>query len=415
MKKLKNCLKKTIFIIGTITTVTITVAVLLFVVLKIRNSSEYNFSYNDGPYIFYLNDSTVKSVIAGEDADGECVFSEKNICLNDSAPVNKSAEFFPAGFIPSESFASPGEFEFFSERIAALSDIHGSYNHFKALLRANEIIDDSLSWIWGNGQLVIAGDVFDKGPHVTECLWLIKKLECQAEESGGKVHLLLGNHETYILKGNSEYCDVKYREICDRLFIDYDQLYGRDTYLGKWLRTKTAVVRINKNLFVHGGISDMIIDSRLSVDDINRTLHTWLNSDHLINSGSGFADTVKKITSFLGPLEYRGYYNANPFNRGQSSKYSNQLADSALAYYNAEHIIAGHTIVKEIKGLFDNRIIAVDTAFPEDDVIKKNSDCQMLIIENDNYYKADMNGKRELLFSGIGQSSDRHGSDYAAE
>jgi len=59
---------------------------------------------------------------------------------------------------------------------------------------------------------------------------LIKKLEVQANKQGGKLHLLLGNHERLILDGITQHVDIKYRAICDKLLINYNQLYGSDTY-----------------------------------------------------------------------------------------------------------------------------------------------------------------------------------------
>lgn len=404
MKCFKTGLKRLVYIVGYITTISIIISILLFAFLKIKYSEKYNFSYNDGPYVFYLNDSSIKSIIVDKAENKDFYIKEETINLNDSTLINKSIRYLPAGFKPSEKFTKSGEFQFYSERIAAISDLHGSYNHLKSILKSNKIIDDSLNWNWGKGHLVVIGDVFDKGPSVTECFWLIKKLEAQADEKGGKVHLLLGNHEMYILRGNSSYIDVKYREICDRLLIRYDQLYGPDTYLGKWLRTKMTVVQINKNLFVHGGISDKIIENHLSLSDINRYMFTYFELNHFINSRPGFIDTLKNLICVLGPLEYKGYFNANLINRGESSRYSDQMADSVLHHFNIEHIIVGHTIVKDIKGLFDNRLIAIDKALPEDDITKKNSDCQMLIIENSNYYRADINGKKKLLFSDTDRS-----------
>jgi len=80
-------------------------------------------------------------------------------------------------------------------RIMALSDIHGEYEHLCEILINSGVVDDKLYWVWGDGHLVIVGDVFDRGDKVTECLWLIYRLETEAKKYGGRVHFLLGNHE----------------------------------------------------------------------------------------------------------------------------------------------------------------------------------------------------------------------------
>jgi hypothetical protein len=398
MRNFRTVFKKVVYVTGYLTIILIIISVFLLGFLKIKNSENYSFSYNDGPYLFYLNDTIIKSLLIEDSPEGNFNLKEETFNLNDSTSTRSSGKYLPAGFKRGEKFSRSGEYQFYAEKIAAISDIHGSYNHFTSILKSNKIIDDSLNWNWGNGHLVIVGDVFDKGPGVTESLWLIKKLEIQSAEKGGKVHLLLGNHESYILRGNSSFIDVKYREICNRLFICYDQLYGPDTYIGKWLRSKMTMVKINENLFVHGGISDKIIEDRLTISNINRCMFRYINSSHFINSGAGFIDTIKDLTSSSGPLEYRGYFNANLINRGSSSRYSIHKIDSVLTLLKVNHIIVGHTIVKNIIGLFNNNIIAIDKSFPENDIIKENSDGQILLIEDTRYYRADIKGNKELLF-----------------
>ena len=94
-------------------------------------------------------------------------------------------------------------------KIAALSDIHGQYDLVIKLFKNNKIIDDNLNWIFGDGHLVITGDIFDRGDTVNEVLWFIYKLEAQAENNGGRVHYLLGNHEYMIFYNDLRYIHEK--------------------------------------------------------------------------------------------------------------------------------------------------------------------------------------------------------------
>jgi fructose-1,6-bisphosphatase len=64
-------------------------------------------------------------------------------------------------------------------RIVALSDIHGQYGLLVRLLRAHQVIDAQDRWALGKDTLVIAGDVFDRGPQVTEAFWLLYGLQQQ--------------------------------------------------------------------------------------------------------------------------------------------------------------------------------------------------------------------------------------------
>lgn len=399
MKSIKTILSRIIHIIGLITSILLVCLIMFYIYKKITNPRNGKFSYDDGPYILYLNDTIIKSIVIEQNLNENFTISEITINIKEKDDLIQAGKYLPAGFVPFENFQFSNETQYEAEKIAAVGDIHGSFHSFMALLKANKIIDNSSNWNWGKGHLVITGDVFDKGPNVTQSLWLIKKLEMQATDQGGKVHLLLGNHDIYKLNGNSDFTDAKYNAISSKLLVSYDKLFGSDTYLGKWLRTKSVVVKINKNLFVHGGISKTIIDNKLSQTAINKYFNIWINSAHLFKYEIKTRDTISLLASYLGPLEYRGYFNKNFFNAGQSSSISDQLIGKILTSFTANHIIVGHTIVKRIKGLFDNKIVAINVEFPKNDILKKDSDCQMLIIEGANYYISGLDGEKILLFS----------------
>ncbi|HBN90745.1 MAG TPA: metallophosphoesterase, partial [Rheinheimera sp.] len=82
-----------------------------------------------------------------------------------------------------------------TDTVAVISDIHGQYDLMKKLLSAHAVVNADANWSFGQGHLVVIGDVMDRGDKVTEILWWLYQLEQQAEAAGGKVHLLLGNHE----------------------------------------------------------------------------------------------------------------------------------------------------------------------------------------------------------------------------
>ncbi len=124
--------------------------------------------------------------------------------------------------------------------IFVIGDIHGKYNALVNLLMNNKIIDTELKWIFGEGQLVLLGDVFDRGGFVTEMLWFLYELEIQARNSGGNVHLLLGNHEIMALTGDHRYVNYKYNYFTQYTQIYYFQLFEKNTVLGRWLRSQNA-------------------------------------------------------------------------------------------------------------------------------------------------------------------------------
>lgn len=265
------------------------------------------------------------------------------------------------------------------KKIAALSDIHGQFDLLIHLLKNNQIIDKNLNWNFAEGHLVITGDIFDRGDKVNELLWLIYKLENQAKDKGGRVHYLLGNHEYMILQNDLRYLTDKYVSSSKLLGIDYDKLYGNKTIIGRWLRSKPAIIKLNNIVFTHGGVSEKFLEKYgLDLDSIN----TMMRKNNI------YTKEQLKSTDY-----YDLYYGKNSliWYRGYFESYKTNLTDSdldkVLKLLNAKTIIVGHTTQEEIVSLFNNKIFGVDSG------IKYGLDGEILIIKNKKFYRGTLNGK----------------------
>ena len=139
---------------------------------------------NDGPHIFWLDDDTVEMVNIRYNRENRgFLITERRLHATDAR-----AEMALLGQELGESVsAENSESAFKADRIAAIGDIHGKFKHLVALLERNGIIDSKHDWNWNSGHLVVLGDVFDKGPSVTESLWFLRKLERQARHAGGRL------------------------------------------------------------------------------------------------------------------------------------------------------------------------------------------------------------------------------------
>src|ERR1700741_1845384 len=150
-----------------------------------------------------------------------------------------------------------------------VADTHGEFEILARMLLAHGVVDERLRWKFGRGHLVVLGDVFDRGPNHTEILWLLYQLESDAQKAGGGAHLVLGNHETMVVRGDLRYLHPKYRSTAGLLGLgSYAELFGARSVLGQWLRTRPAVFRINRYLFAHGGISRALVDRGLTLAEI---------------------------------------------------------------------------------------------------------------------------------------------------
>lgn len=240
-------------------------------------------------------------------------------------------------------------------RLAALSDVHGQYALTRRLLQANGIVDANADWAYGDGHLVIAGDVFDRGPQVNELLWLVYGLEAQARAAGGAVHLLLGNHESLVLRDDLRYIHDRYRRNSTRLGTPYPALYGPDTVLGDWLRSKRTVLQVDELLFVHGGLGPAYFALGLGLDETNARSRSslglsrvQLRTDPVLEAMQDGADS---------PIWYRGYF----FDAAMTA----ERIDTMLAALGVERLVVGHTSQPNVQSRFGGRVIAIDSSIKE--------------------------------------------------
>ncbi len=323
---------------------------------NVLHSTTEEISYDDGPHVYWRDDSTAVVLYF---IDGE--FIRRELPYQPHLTFNGFAwdDTITYTLHPQLDRQKP-EIMSGVSRILAMSDIHGEYEYFVEILQKINMIDSARHWTWGNGHLVIVGDVFDRGDRVTECLWLIYQLELEAKAAGGAVHYLLGNHELMVLRGDLRYVNEKYLGgISRRNRINYADLFGPDMELGRWLRSKNTIVRLNDILFMHGGLSPAMIDSAFSISEVNHRMRELIDlpaPELLFNQRSMF------LTKSLGPLWYRGYHLAM---EGSYEQATTAEVDRVLKYFEADAVVVGHTGVDSVLSLYDSRVFAVDIPFEE--------------------------------------------------
>lgn len=308
-------------------------------------------SLDDGPHIYWQNDSTA---IVFYLCDGSVV--THTILVGDTLRFHgfcgdSLAEYVVAARAPD---IQPYIFDDVPT-IFAVSDIHGEFEALVDMLTAAGIVDENLHWRWGAGHLVVAGDVFDRGDRVTECLWLIYRLEQESLRAGGRVHFVLGNHEIMAMQGDLRYVNQKYFDgIARRTKIMYQDLYGPHMELGRWLRTKHSVIRLNGILFVHGGIGPHIVERELSLEEINAQTRQYVD----LRSYQIVFDEVPIFWySSGGPFWYRGYHEPK---EGWYTHATPEEIEAILAYYGAHTVVVGHTEGERVESRAGGRVMAID-------------------------------------------------------
>ena len=259
------------------------------------------------------------------------------------------------------------------ERIVAVSDIHGAYDAMVATLRNAGILDPELGWSGGATHLVIVGDILDRGPDSRDAMDLLMRLEQEAVAAGGRVHVLIGNHEAMNLVGDlryvsreefadfadeetaeerahwlAEYAERKgagddvsdelHREFDDRYppgFFAHRRAFEADGRYGQWLLSKPVVVVVNGNAFVHGGLSPMIAE--IGLEGVNGKL----------------ADELERYVENLEPL-----YEAGALTPMDNFYQHPRILQNYMPPVDAEASLMG--IVAETRELYESDVHAPD-------------------------------------------------------
>ncbi len=272
------------------------------------------------------------------------------------------------------------------ERIIAIGDIHGDYDNYMTVLKDAGIVNRRGNWVADETHFVQLGDIPDRGPDSYKIIEHMKRLEEQAEKAGGRVHALIGNHEAMNIYGDLRYVDpgefralrsrnasllqdelydghvarrmeaepefratADYREQFDALYppgyVEHRIHWAPDGVLGSWVAGHNAIVKINRNLFVHGGISPSMLE--LSISEINDQVRTELNG----NLPEEYGLSEKED----GPLWYRGL-------SSNEESLEAEHVQNVLDTYDVDRIIIGHTpMLGTIVPRFGAKVLLIDT------------------------------------------------------
>jgi hypothetical protein len=278
------------------------------------------------------------------------------------------------------------------ERIVAIGDLHGDFQNYMATLKAAGLIDKKGKWSGGKTHLVQTGDIPDRGPDTRKIIDHITKLAKQAKKKGGRVHSLIGNHEAMNVYGDLRYVsdgefeafvtrnsaalrDRVYQLQIQRMeagdpegfaalagtFRDewnlkhplgwvehrqaWDPAWNPEGEYANWVLDKKVAIRINDNLFLHGGISGFYCQN--SLDSMTEQVVGKLSQFDPGNAGI--------VDDEFGPLWYRGLSGVEP-------AALDETVDAILAHHNINHIVVGHTPTSGvIWPRYDSKVVMIDT------------------------------------------------------
>lgn len=296
----------------------------------------------DGPYVFYRNGEVVVKTVesTGPQTYIYSTPEEANlICRFQNGIDSFAVQIQPELNIEPSIYTLP-------EKFLAVSDIEGNLEAFVMLLQDAGVMDTDYNWTFDDGHLFFVGDMFDRGNNVTECLWLLYRLESQAEVLGGKIHFIIGNHDMMNMIYDFRYVAQKYLANVQLMDETLESIYASDTELGRWLRTKNLIEKVEPFIFLHGGISPAVDALNLSYDEINYWGRYRMdslcqsNDCNIINGGSDY-----------GIYWYRGMADED---------LTQQQVNTIISNFDGEMVVIGHTVFENITLLYENKVICID-------------------------------------------------------
>lgn len=346
---------------------------------------------NDGPYLFYENGSLK---ILEVTKDNTLRIREETglpggLKLDVYSDNNQFLFQVPIGKI--DNFERPAwEDRTIYEKTFAVSDLHGRFDLFAAILKTGQVINDQYEWTYGNNHLVIDGDIFDRGADVLPILWLIYKLEFEAQAVGGKVTTILGDHEEMVMRDNLKYAFAKYSTLSEKAMnMTYGKMWGLSNVMGNWLRSKNTIQIVGDNLYVHAGLSKAFMERAETIPEINELVgkSIYLTKEERKKQYPDIADFLYS-DSYYGPLWYRGMVKT-------SSSY-NPIADedvsALLKKYNVKRIIVGHTENSRVKYTYNKKVYDICVNHPD---AFDDEETRAVVIEGDDIQA--INDKGELV------------------
>jgi Flp pilus assembly protein TadD len=303
-----------------------------------------------------------------------------------------------SGTSAQEKEARPWEWTGVS-RIVAIGDVHGAFNNMVAVLKTAGLIDEKLKWKGGTTHLVQNGDILDRGPDSRKAMDLLMELEKQAEKTGGRVHVLIGNHEamnvvgildlvskqeyeSYTNRDSRQLRDSTFERYYEQMkqeakerkeeppdknvlrqefetkyplgFVEHRQAFSASGTYGKWIRGKNVAIKINGMVFSHGDWSEKM--AQIGIAEVNRRVRAELSDEVPLEGGVAFDSE--------SPLQYRGL--AHTALTLASQQAEEARVSAILASLGATRMVVGHTLTSGvIESRFSGKHISIDTGMLE--------------------------------------------------
>lgn len=279
-------------------------------------------------------------------------------CLGGGLPGSLSGA---GGAASGESLEPPKSLGPAQPRVVVIGDLHSDIQAAHQAFRLAGATDENDLWIGGALNIVQLGDMIGRSDDERQVLDFLFSMREQAQAAGGKVHLLVGNHEVMGARVDNQavglnpfpgYEDLVDLDLADpRLAIlaDYQKKRGAALMAGgpyaKRFAQLPTVLQLGRTVYVHGGVVPRWAEYGL--DKINAEVSHWLfgacaEPDSSLGVDDG--DRVMWTRQFSSSVDATDC----------------AVLEQSLAILGASRMIVAHTVQSTITSYCDGKVWAVD-------------------------------------------------------
>jgi hypothetical protein len=246
-------------------------------------------------------------------------------------------------------------------RVVVIGDLHSDVDAARQAFQLAGGTDENDVWIGGALNIVQLGDMIGRSDAEREVLDFLFATREQAQAAGGKVHLLVGNHEVMGGRVDNQaiganpfpgYEDLTNLDLSDgrlQFLPEYAKKRGAALMSGgpyaKRFATLPTVLQLGQTVYVHGGVVPRWAEYGL--DKINAEVSHWLfgncpEPDSTLGVDNG--DSVLWTRQFSASVDATDC----------------AVLDQSLAILGAKRMIVAHTVQSTITGYCNDKVWAVD-------------------------------------------------------
>ena len=242
-----------------------------------------------------------------------------------------------------------------------MGDLHSDIHAARQAFRLAGATDESDLWIGGALTIVQLGDMIGRSDDERQVLDFLFAVREQARAAGGKVHLLVGNHEVMGARVDNQavgpnpfpgYEDLQDLDLSDERLAflgEHEKKRGAALMSGgpyaKRFAELPTVLQLGGTVYVHGGVVPRWAEYGL--DKINAEVSHWLFGNCSEPDSSVGVDNGDRV---MWTRQFSSMVDAADC----------AVLDQSLAILGAKRMIVAHTVQSTITGYCDNKVWAVD-------------------------------------------------------